>query len=108
MKLRDCFWLWGHPEGRYNTEYGNNKVSRMTPMEGCLYLGINKTFMVPVGVDVNRRQYNKSFKTLSEVAWECYKAAKDPAVIEPLIEDAKDFPNITGVVFDDFQRYDAY
>ena len=62
MKLRERFWLWGHPEGRYNNEYGNNKASRMTPMEACLYLGIHNTFMVPVRVDVNRRQYNKSIK----------------------------------------------
>lgn len=104
MRLRDCFWLWGHPEGRYNNEFGNNEVSRMTPMEACLYLGINKTFMVPVGVKVNRRQYNKSFTTLNEVAWECYNAGNDPQVIEPLIKEAGDFKNITGVVFDDFQR----
>ena len=45
MRLRDKFWLWGHPEGRYNNNannYGNMLDSRMTPMEGCLYLGINK------------------------------------------------------------------
>ena len=44
MKLRDKMWLWGHPEGRYNHEYGNEKESRMTPMEGCLYLGVKNTF----------------------------------------------------------------
>ena len=68
MLLRDRFWLWGHPEGRYNLnadDFGCPDVSRMSPMEACLYLGIRNTFMVPVGVDVNRRQYNKSFKTLS-------------------------------------------
>lgn len=108
MLLRDKFWLWGHPEGRYNNEYGNDNVSRMTPMEGCLYLGVRNTFMVPVGWKVNRRQYNKSFKTLKEVGWECYKAGKDPSVIEPLIAEAADFDNIGRVVFDDFQRDDAY
>lgn len=56
------------------------------------------------GIDVNRRQYNKSFKTLNEVAWECYDAENNPEVIGPLIKEAGDFPNITGVVFDDFQR----
>ena len=104
MKLREKFWLWGHPEGRYNGEFGNTGVSRMTPMEGCLYLGVHNTFMVPVGVNVNRRQYNKSFTTLRGVAWECYNAGKDPSVVEPLIQEAADFPNINGVVFDDFQR----
>lgn len=71
MVLRDMFWLWGHPEGAYNHKYGNDKLSRMTPMEGCLYLGVKNTFMIPAGEkEVNRRQYNKSFKTLKEVEWE--------------------------------------
>lgn len=108
MQLREKFWLWGHPEGRYNNAFGNFKVSRMTPMEGCLYLGVRNTFMVPVGVGVNRRQYNKSFKTLKEVGWECYDAAKDIQMLEPLIQDAKDFDNIGRVVFDDFQSGDTY
>ena len=102
MRLREKFWLWGHPEGRYNNEYGNTQISRMTPMEGCLYLGIRNTFMVPVGVDVNRRQYNKSFTTLRGVGWECFGADKNPERIEQLIKEAADFPNIKAAVFDDF------
>ncbi len=82
MKLRDKMWLWGHPESCYNHEYGNEKESRMTPMEGCLYLGVRNTFVVPVGVDVNRRQYNKSFKTLLGVGWECYDATANPEKYE--------------------------
>ena len=104
MKLREKTWLWGHPAGRYNNEFGNNRESRMTPMECCLYLGIRNTFMIPVGWKANRRQYNKAFTTLRSVAWECYGAAKNPDEVDPLIKEAADFPNIHGVVFDDFQR----
>ena len=104
MILRDRFWLWGHPEGRYNHEWGNEKESRMTPMEGCLYFGVRNTFMVPVGVDVNRRQYNKSFKTLRQVGWECFDAGQNPEKIEQYIREAADFPNIGCVVLDDFCR----
>ena len=106
MVLRDKFWLWGHPEGRYNQNaegYGCNDISRMTPMEGCLYLGIRNTFMVPVGVDVNRRQYNKSFKTLNNVGWECFEVSKRPEIIDTIINEAKDFSNISCVVMDDFK-----
>jgi hypothetical protein len=98
MKLRDKFWLWGHPEGRYNNEYGNTGISRMTPMEACLYLGVRNTFMVTVQRDVNRRQYNKSFKTLRQVGWEAF----DMGGVEELIKEAADFPNIGCVVYDDF------
>jgi len=75
----------------------------MTPMEACLYLGISNTFMVPVGVDVNSRQYNKSFKTLKNVGWECFDACERPEIIDKRIDEAKDFPNISCVVVDDFK-----
>ena len=103
MKLRERFWLWGHPEGCYNGQWGNNEISRMTPMEACLYLGIRNTFMVPVGINVNRRQYNKAFTTLRHVGWECFDAGSEPEMIERNIEEAKEFPNINCVVFDDFK-----
>jgi len=102
-KLRDKFWVWGHPEGRYNHEYGNDQESRMTPMEGALYMGARNMFMVPVGWNVNWRQYNKSFVTLDNVGWCIDNASKDPELLEKLIEEAKDFPNITCAVFDDFK-----
>ena len=105
MKLRDTFWLWGHPEGCFNNNkenFGNFGESRMTPAECCSYMGINKTFMVPMNIEVNRRQYNKSFKGLSAVGWECFGADEDPEKIERIIKDAADFPNITAAVFDDF------
>lgn len=113
MRLRDNCWLWGHPEGAFNKGtvedlYKFKDTSRMTPMEGCLYLGIRNTFMVPMRIPVNRRQYNKSFKTLREVGWECYSAGTNPEVIEPLIKEAKEFKNIGRVVFDDFQRGGKY
>ncbi len=103
MKLRDIFWLWGHPEGRYNHEYGNELESRMTPMEACLYLGIRNTFMVPVGRDINRRQYNKSFTTLRQVGWDLTKNIREPGVIDTFLEEVKEFPNIGCVVFDDYK-----
>ena len=109
MLLRDKFWLWGHPEGRYNQNadgYGCPDVSRMTPMEGCIYLGVRNTFMVPVGVDVNRRQYNKSFKTLNNVGWECFDACEKHEIIDIAIDEAKDFTNISCVVLDDFKSLD--
>ena len=108
MLLRDRCWLWGHPEGCFNTtkEYGLTSPSRMTPMECCDYLGISNTFMVPMGIDVNRRQYNKSFKRLNNVGWDCFNAAVSPEKIEMLIDDAKNFSNITLGVFDDFKNSD--
>ena len=112
MVLRDNFWLWGHPEGRYNNEWGNTQKSRMTPMEACLYLGIRNTFMVPVEWEVNRRQYNKSFITLDQVGWEFGGASiatgGDTSAIDSFLDDARDFPNIKCTVFDDFKSHNRY
>ena len=106
MKLRDKFWLWGHPEGAFNEIKGYNlpEKSRMTPTECCLYLGISQTFMVPMSIVVNRRHYNKSFKALRSVGWECFGADKNPEKIEQIIRESKEFPNIKCAVFDDFYQ----
>ncbi len=108
MKLREKCWLWGHPEGRFNNAWGNTQPSRMTPMECCLYLGVRNCFMVPLDVNPIKRQYNKSFTTLRQVGWEAYEAAKDITVLDPIIEEAKSFPNIGCVTFDDFIRDGKY
>lgn len=102
MLLRNKFWLWGHPEGRYNNEYGNNKASRMTPMEGCLYLGVGNTFMVPVQWDVNERQYCKSFKTLKQVGWGYKLHEKDHCRFNKILDIAREFPNVKCIALDDF------
>jgi len=108
MLLRERFWLWGHPEGDYNNKYGNEGISRMTPMEGCLYLGVPNTFMTAEGPkEVNKRQYNKSFKTLRNVGWECFRSGIEPEQIEVFLADAAEFPNNTCTVFDDFIRLNA-
>lgn len=118
--LKDKLWLWAHPEGRYNNEFGNTEVSRMTPLEGAMYLDCSGLFMVPVGVQLNRRQYNHSFKPMQRVGWDLLRtyegnpeegAAKHPELAKILVEEAKDFKNITCGVFDDFvigKRYKLF
>ena len=105
MKLRDKFWLWGHPEGYFDNnenDYGFHSTSRMTPTECCLYLGISNLFMVPLRRAVNRRQYNKAFKPLLGVGWECFGADRDPAKLDVIIKESYEFKNIRAAVFDDF------
>lgn len=112
MKLRDKFWLWGHPEGAYNNGYGNTAASRMTPLEACLYLGVCNTFMTPLDIPVNKRQYNKSFVTLNNVAWDIgrdlLKRMGDVSIVSEYLSEVKDFPNITAAVFDDFKSGDKF
>lgn len=119
-KLRDKLWLWGHPEGKYNNDFGNTEISRMSPLEGALYLDCSGIFMVPVDTVVNRRQYLKSFKPMQRVGWDLLRtfdgkaeegAGAHPELAQQLIDEAKEFENITCAVFDDFaigKRYSFF
>lgn len=102
-KLRDKYWIWGHPENTFLNMYNHTIPCRMTPMEGALYMGARNMFMVPNGniTEVNVRQYNYSFTTLDHVGW---MVTRHPDYYEPIIAEAKDFPNVDCMVFDDFFR----
>ena len=102
-KLRDKCWIWGHPENCFLGHYNHHIECRMTPMEGALYMGARNMFMVPNAnkTEVNVRQYNYSFTTLDHVGW---LVNSHPEVYRPIIEEARDFPNIDCMVFDDFFR----
>lgn len=109
--LKDKLWLWAHPEGKYYNEYGNTEVSRMTPLEGAMFLDCTGLFMVPAGTIVNRRQYNLSFKPMQRVGWDLLRsdegkslegAGVHPELASRLVEEAREFKNITCGVFDDF------
>ena len=99
-KLKDRLWLWAHPEGKYYNEYGNTELSRMTPLEGAMYLDCTGLFMVPVGVQLNRRQYNHAFRPMQRVGWDLLRdndgvslkgAGVNPDFAKELIEEAKEF-----------------
>ena len=38
--LGDRLWIWTHAEGSYKLKYGLPRTSRMTPVEGAVYLGV--------------------------------------------------------------------
>jgi len=99
-KLRDKIWLWGHPENCFFKEWGFFQESRMTPMEGCLYLGARNVFMVPMAVKVNPEQYNRSFTTLNRVGWSIVPDGLLTA--DYVVRQAKKYPNISCCVMDDF------
>ncbi len=98
-RLRDKYWIWGHPENCFLGQYNNDRVCRMTPAEGALYLGARNMYMVPMDLEVNWRQYDLSLTTMDHVGW---MMDINPDKVEKLIEEAKEFPNIDRAVFDDF------
>ena len=47
MKLRDRVWIWGHPENSLKGNFGIDKDSSVSPVNGMEYLGAKNIFYVP-------------------------------------------------------------
>jgi len=106
--VRDRFWLWTHAAGSHDTGYGISGTSRMTPVEGAFYMNIPNVILVRyIGKpELPFHQYAVPFRPLKQVVWSIVGAggATDDAEREAVFELADRFPNITGVMMDDFFR----
>jgi hypothetical protein len=109
-RLRDGFWLWGHPAGSHDNLWEIKGNSRMTPGEGAYYLGINKSFFVCFGGKPNPPwdQEAMALDSLTEVAYSiigdagCEVNPETLGHLDEVLRIAEKFPNTTGAVFDDF------
>ena len=45
-KVRDRLWLWGHPAGSHNQQYGLVQPSHITPADAAAYMGLRNVLMV--------------------------------------------------------------
>src|SRR5205085_6413074 len=127
--VRDRLWMWSHPAGSYNTapskdewpftDYGFPKTSRMTTAEGALYLGLpNVVFLRYIGRPMPD-QFERVMRTLrpfKRVVWQINIAPRrsgpaqfswtpvdeeEHAVIRGLL---KRYPNLVGLIMDDYFR----
>jgi hypothetical protein len=107
-KLRDKFWLWGQSPNAHTSH--KVPTSRMTAMEGCTYLGIDRCCRV---VMLNHPrppfdQHSIAMEPLKEVVWSIIGAGGSECNddgqgdIDEVLRQAEMFPNITGGVLDDF------
>ncbi len=108
--VRDRFWIWGHEAGSHDGSYGLPGHSRMTPAEAAFYLGVPNLIMVRY---LDRPappfdQYAIPFRPLPRVVWSIVGASGKTEASERqhVLELAARFPNITGVIMDDFFRND--
>ena len=117
-ELRDRFWLWGQDAGCYHRSNHNQwklpGSSRMTPAEGAFYLGIPNIMIVRfenVPAPADFRQYALPLRPLKRVVWSIIGDSgstendREPD-LEPVLELAGAFPNVTGAIMDDFFRND--
>lgn len=102
-EIKDKLWIWGHEAGSHNI---NSRMSRMTPVEGAFYLDVPNIIMVRFADKPAPPfdQYAIPFRSLKRVVWSIVGDASSSSKSElPVIKDlARKFPNICGVVMDDF------
>lgn len=97
--LKDRLWIWGHPPGSLGAP---NDACLMTPMEGALYLNARNVYYVPMFRKVDMTRLNRAMDTLNNVGWSMEYVYSNPEVMENLLAQANQFPNVTRGVLDDF------
>lgn len=104
--VRDRLWLWGHEAGSHNEGWGLPSSSRMTPLEGAVYMGIPNLIMVRYNSKpaMPYDQYALALRPLKGVYWSTVGAGGESSVAERahVIELARRNPNIVGLFMDDF------
>lgn len=104
--VRDKFWIWGHPAGSHDKDWGLPASSRITPVEAAHYMGIPNAIFVRYEGDPEPPfdQYALPFHSLREVVWSVVGAAgaTDVAERDHVIDLAKRSSNFSGVMMDDF------
>jgi hypothetical protein len=115
QNVRDKLWIWGHPPGSHNGRFGIQGTSRMTPAEGAFYLNVPNLVLAefPDPKEPCRSlpepalydQYAISFRPLRQVVWSIVGAGGViPNGLHLAQQLAQKFPNIVGMMLDDFFR----
>ena len=104
--VRDKFWIWSHQEGSYNGQWKLPKDSRMTPVEGAVYMDIPNIILVRYDDKPEPPffQHAVPFKAMDRVFWSITGSAGVTSDEERkhVFELAERMPNITGFMMDDF------
>lgn len=105
-KLRDRFWIWGHPTNSLYGCFGLNKPSAMSPVDGMQYLGATNLFYVPMGRPTDREKESAAMACAKESGWSIEMAAANPQHVSEIAALAKRYPNLKRGIFDDFLNDD--
>ncbi len=115
MNILDKLWLWTHVAGGVNNQYGFKEGSKISPAEAASYMGVSNILFVRLNNKPEVPEYSKyaaSFKKLNRVVWSIIgdSASSNESEVPVLLELSKKFPNIRGVIMDDFFsfRMNAY
>ena len=106
--VRDRLWVWAHDAHFYNGEFGLPGKSRITPVEGAVYMGVpNVMFIQYQGLPAPPfEQYFVPFKAMKRVYWTLSNNGNQQhrlgAEQEQVYRLAAANPNIQGLLLDDF------
>ena len=106
--VRERLWIWGHEAGAHNHAWGLPRLSRITPVEAALYMGVPNVNLVRYENEPAPpyAQYALPFKALKGVVWSIVGAAGMTGAEErrAALELRDHLPNMSGVMMDDFFR----
>ena len=104
--VRDKLWIWSHVAGAHNKDWEIPRPSRMTPVEGAVYLDVpNLMFIRYEGKpELPFDAFAISFRPLKQVVCSLTGSGGDTSDEERqhVLQLAEWFPNITGFIMDDF------
>ncbi len=99
-KFKDHIWIWGHPT---NSMFKSRGVSTVSPVDGVTYMNATNLVYNDLGEQVFDKQLECELaKDVAKVAWVVEAAAAHPENVTEIIEYAKEYKNITTVIWDDF------
>jgi len=109
MKIKDMMWIWGHDRGVHDY-YKIPMKSKMTPLEGAMYLGAPNMCRVVFGGQPEPpfEQDALALDCLNKVVWSIIGDGSSTrnnnggADIDAVAEVALNHPNIIGGIMDDF------
>jgi hypothetical protein len=109
--VRDRLWVWTHPAGVYGRDFGLTRLSRMTPVEGAVYLGVPNLLFIRYKdrPSMPFDPYAIAFRSMKRVVWSLVGASgrSDEAEREHVLDLARRYSNITGFVMDDYFHADG-
>lgn len=121
--MRDCFWLWGQNPGTHHmvdngveNPFNLPGENKMTPLEGLQDLNIPNLCRV-VFQGLPAKPYDQEMEQLQQVRemiWSIADYGNNGRVEDPdddvreVIRQAQKYPNIAGVIMDDFFTNDYH
>ena len=100
--VRDRLWLWGHPAGSHNHQYGLVKESHITPADAAAYMDIRNVLVVRYGPNPKSPfvEWAKPLATLDRVMWSVEGGGGGD--VDEALGLMNVLPNLRGLLMDDY------